>query len=294
MKIKFLISIIAVAFIAMSCNPIEDTSARDEFAKKGTPVSVEELNAALTVTQPISGANQYVVINNARPDIPGTWFVQTATGIVKRNTNRDTIIYTANTTDAPYEIYFRGLSQGETVISKTFEVTVTDLPVDVYETFLTGALTASDVTAKRTWKFLDKSGALYNGMYGNWKYFDPLTPGTNSWGTVSTSTVEEKTMTFEFGGHKLTTYFADGSVSQTGTWTTTHEKPEGVAGELISSAPVLGTSKSWNVWSGVSTPYWIIKLTADEMILCFPSTYNKGAAEDWDIDAMYFFFVPAE
>ena len=295
--IKIYPVLLLAALFGVACNPIEDQSLRDKYIKNaGEPITQAELDAALSVTQPIPNSDdkvegdQYVVLINKRPDIGGAWHYATSAGTKTTGSDSTTIIYGAN---GDYDIYYEGISANQVVRSKTFQITVTNC-FDVYDELLSGAKDKSDITAKKTWKFLDANGALYNGQYGNWKYY-PMSPGLNSWGTVNTADVDEKTMTFEFNGHKMTTYYADGSVAQTGNWAYTHDTPEGVIGELFTTAPVLGTSESWNDWSGVSTPYWILVIDENQLILCFPSIYNKSAdVDDWDLDAMYFFFVPAE
>jgi hypothetical protein len=296
-KIKLYIVLAATALIGFACNPIEDQSLRENFENAGTPITQEELTAVLSVTQPFpysqerGEGNQYVALKNSRPDIGGAWHYETKAGWKTINSDDATIIYSANGKN--YGIYYEGISANRVVRSDTFRISVSDLPVDEYETYLTGAITANDLDAKRLWMFQDVNGALYNGMYGNWKYYDPQ-PGHNSWGTISTSTVEEKYMTFEFNDNKMTTHYADGSVAETGTWSVTHESPEGVAGEIYTTVPVLGTSQSWNVWSS-GDPYWIYAISEDRLVLIFPSTYNKEpGVEDWDIDATYFYLVPKE
>ncbi len=121
--------------------------------------------------------------------------------------------------------------------------------------------------------------------------FPDRTPG----GTVNAATIPEQTMVFEFNAHKMTTYLGSGAVSKEGTWAYTHNKPEGVTGELITTAPVIGTNISWSVWKGASTPYWITYISEDLLVLCFPQTYSKPAdAADWDFYGTYFYLVPKE
>jgi hypothetical protein len=287
-----------MALLGVACNPIEDTSARDEFAEKGAPVSVDELNAALSVTQPIPNSDdkvegdQYVVLNNTRTDIPGTWFVETSTGTVRRNTDHDTVIYGANNT---YNIYFVGLSEGQAVRSRTFTVTVTNC-FDEYMTFLTGAVDKADRTAKKTWKLLDHPLSFYNGMYGAWKYYT-MSPGQSNYqggSSVLTAVDFAKYMVFEMEGGKLTVYNGSNAVLGTGGWAFTHEgRGEQIDGELIVSVPLIATEKSWQGFSGTSSPYYILSVDANSMILCLPGTYNR-TGEDWDYDASYYFFVPSE
>ncbi|MDR1610993.1 MAG: hypothetical protein LBS08_05750 [Candidatus Symbiothrix sp.] len=298
MKTKLYIFTIALTLLGMACDPIEDKSLRDEFAKTGTPVTSAELTAALSVTQPVPNnddkveGDQYVVINNARKDIAGTWFVNTPTGIKQYHTDHDTIVYAANGT---YDIYFVGLSEKQAVTSETFTVTVTNC-FDEYMTFLSGAKDKADKTAKKTWKLLDHPLAFYNGMYGAWKYYD-MTPGQSNYqsgNSVLTADDFGKYMVFEIAGSKLTIYDKNGAVLNTGGWGFSHEdRGELIAGEVISSIRLIGTEKSWQAFSGTSTPYYILSIDADNMILCLPGTYNR-TGDDWDYDASYYFFTAVE
>ena len=279
---------------AYGCNPIEDNVLREKFENAGSPITQAELDAALSVTQPIPNSDdkvegdQYVVLKNSRPDIGGVWHLGWSTGEKIFGTDNDTIIYEAN---GEYEIYYTGISENQIVTSKKFKIKVANC-FDEYDFLLSGAKDKADKTAKKTWVFMPVSGALYNGQYGNWKYYDPL-PGQNSWGTVNTATVPEQKMTLEFNGHKMTTYLASGAVSKVGTWAFTHDKPEKVTGVFITTIPVMGTSISWSLWKGPETPYWITKISENQLVICKPSSYSKpSTVEDWDIDATYFFLVP--
>jgi hypothetical protein len=332
MKTKLYIFTIVFAFIGMACNPIEDTSLREEFAKTGTPITSEELTAALSVTQlpNIEGeerGDQYVIIDNARKDIPGTWFVQTAAGMKQYHTDHDTVVYTAN---GKYDIYFVGLSEKQAITSKSFRVSVTHLPLKEYETYLSGAISGADNTnAKKAWRLLQTGASVYQGMYGNWKYYD-MNPGLNSWGTVTiTPDVRETTVVFEYDGNKIKTYSASGEQIQEGTWACIEKVPvldknldvwvnqERVIYDLYTTIPMPGQNLL-SSYLGTS-PYWILpqvgatdeKLkeqpmdkienyfpvylpNTNKLIICSPSTYDKGAAEDWDIDAGYFFLETVE
>jgi hypothetical protein len=282
----------------MACDPIEDTSLRDAFAKTGTPLTGAELTQVLSVTQPIPNADdkvegdQYVVIHNSRPDIAGTWFVNTPTGIKQYHTDHDTVVYAAN---GVYDIYFVGLSEKQAVTSGTFTVSVTNC-FDEYMTFLSGAQDKADKTAKKTWKLLDHPLAFYNGMYGAWKYYD-MTPGQSNYqggGTVLTADDFGKTMVFEIADSKLTIYDKNGAVLSTGGWGFSHEdRGELIAGEVIASIPLIATEKRWQTFSGTSTPYYILSIDNNAMILCLPGTYNR-TGDDWDYDASYYFFVSEE
>lgn len=290
--------LLAVAFIGFACNPIEDESLRKKyFENAGTPITVDELNAALSVTQPIPNADdkvegdQYVVINNSRPDIGGTWHYGTSTNEKTVSTDHDTIVYISN---GVFNIYYVGISENQLIQSKNFQIEVTNC-FDDYDQILSGAENKADQTAKKTWKLADGDGVAYNGMYGNWKYYDCI-PGLNAWETVDiTSDMREQTVVFEYKDHRMVTYAGNGAVISEGNWGFTHETPEQVTGELITSAPLPWQSISWSDFSGTSTPYWILGIDENSLILCFPSTYNKGDdTDDWDIDATYFFLVPKE
>ncbi|MDR1782699.1 MAG: hypothetical protein LBR13_00355 [Dysgonamonadaceae bacterium] len=292
MKIKYLLLATATALISIACNPIEDKSLRDMFENAGAPISQSELDAALSVTQPIPNSDdkvegdQYVVVKNSRPEIGGVWHYITSTGEKTLGTDCDTIVYGAN---GSYDLWYTGISANQIVTSKRFTVEVTNC-FDDYDRIFSGAVNKADRTAKKTWKFLNTTGALYNGMYGNWKYYECV-PGLNSWGTVALGVLADYRIVFEFNGHVMKTYDNNGSLVQEGTWSYTHEQPEQVIGEFITTIPLPGQDKLWNVFRGASTPYWIVKLGENSMTLCFPSTYNRGSAADWDIDAGYFFFV---
>ncbi|WP_286832905.1 MULTISPECIES: hypothetical protein [unclassified Proteiniphilum] len=295
MKTIIRIFLLGILF-TYGCDPIEDMALREQFENAGAPISQAELDAALSVTQPIPNTDdkvegdQYVVLKNSRPDVGGVWHLGWSTGEKIVASDDITVIYDAN---GEYEIYYTGISANQVVTSKKFNISVTNC-FDEYDRLLSGAKDKADKTAKKTWTFLQVTGALYNGMYGNWKYYDPV-PGQNSWGTVNTATIPEQTMVFEFNAHKMTTYLGSGAVSKEGTWAYTHNKPEGVTGELITTAPVIGTNISWSVWKGASTPYWITYISEDLLVLCFPQTYSKPAdAADWDFYGTYFYLVPKE
>lgn len=294
---KTIIKLLLICVLAAyGCDPIEDNSLREKFENTGTPISQAELDAALSVTQPIPNTDdkvegdQYVVLKNNRPDVGGVWHLQWSTGEKIVGSDNDTVIYDSN---GEFEIYYTAVSGNQFITSKKFTVNVTNV-FDEYDFFLSGAVDKADKTAKKTWKFMPVTGALYNGMYGNWKYYDPI-PGQNSWGNVNTATVAEKTVTFEFADHIMTTHLASGEVSKTGKWSYTRENPEGVEGELITTIPMIGTDKSWSVWKGTETPYWIVSVSEDLLVLAFPELYNKPAtSDDWNHFAMYYYLVPAD
>jgi len=302
MKTKIYGLLMASFLIPLGCDPIEDTSLRNKyFENAGTPISVEELNAALSVTQPIPNSDnaiagdQYVVVDNKRPDIGGTWRVGTSTGEKIVGTNHDTIIYTSN---GSFDLYYAGISANQIVKSKTFTVEVTNC-FDDYDKLLSGAQNKADVNAKKTWKLFG-TYAVYNGMYGNWKYYDERglnpTNAINNYGDGPTSsTYKDQTLVFEFSGHKMTTFSNTGAVVGTGSWAYTHASKEEIAGELVTTVSIPGQPLSWFLFSGVTTPYWIIRISNSELVLCLPEVYGLSPGEeDWDWCGTYFFFEPVE
>lgn len=305
MKAKYYILIVATILLGTACNPLEDTSLREKFENPGTPISQEELDAAISVTQlPNSESSvigdQYVVLKNSRPDIGGVWHCATTTGDKIIKSNQDTIIYGSNGT---FEIYFQGLSANQIVTSKSFHVTITNV-FDEYDHLLTGANSKVEKDAKKTWKFRDTNlPVAYNGMLGIWyadrsagKDTSKRTPGEGSWDSNHNAEVADQTMTFEFDGNKLTTYDKTGAVVQTGKWAYTHNESNLILGELITDIPVIGcnTIGIWQSFNGTQTPYWIIEISEDEMLLCLPGTYTDAVYADpgtnyWDFDASYYF-----
>ena len=80
MKVKnILIGMLACMSALAACDPIEDESLRDDYQNAGTPITKEELQAAISVTQPypnqegVVEGDQYVVLKNSRPDVGGVW-----------------------------------------------------------------------------------------------------------------------------------------------------------------------------------------------------------------------------
>jgi hypothetical protein len=293
MKAKYYILMVAVLLIA-ACNPIEDQSLREDFENAGTPITQEDLDAAISITQPVEGQDYKVVIRNSRTDVPGVWHVQTSIGMKTIGTDHDTIVYDKNKT---YEIYYTGISAKQVVTSKTFSVSVNDLPVDIYETYLSGATQGNTAGAKKTWTFqrAEKS-VCYNGMLAAWQHTDPFTPGTNEWGPIDlTDDILDQTMTFEFDDSKFTTYDKNGAIMGEGQWSSTHNFNDNnkVVGELYTTIGIIGSTIRWQDFDGIKTPYWIQRISEDEMVLILPGKYIIPE-EPWDDDASYYFLKPKE
>jgi hypothetical protein len=292
MKAKYYI-LIVTAMLAAACDPIEDQSLREDFENTGTPVTQEELDAAISITQPIEGQDYKVVVKNNRTDVPGVWHVQTSVGQKTIGTDRDTIVYDKNST---YEIYYTGLSAKQVVTSKTFSVSVSDLPVDEYEMYICGATQGNTNGAKKTWTFQRaEKPVCYNGMLAAWHYYSPFTPGTSIWGTVNLTDILDQTMTFEFEDSKFTTYDKNGVKMGEGKWSSTHNFNDNnkVVGELYTTIGIIGSTIRWQTFDGTKTPYWIQRISADEMVLILPSVYVIPD-EPWNNDASYYFLEPKE
>jgi hypothetical protein len=283
-----------------ACDPIEDTSLREKYYENvREPISKADLAAALSITQPIEGKNQYIVIRNSRPDIPGMWHYLTTTGEKTLGTDQDTIVYDAN---GMYSIWFVGLSANTVVQTDPVSVTVSDFPVEEWDTWLTGA-NAGNITGYKTWEFWPGSttnAVYYNGMYANWLVDGTVAAihnGLNSWGGYTK--LEQAgawTVTFEYIGQKLTVYKPDGTVSATGNYALSHEIPTGgsgtpekyIIGQLITTTPLPGSTTSWEVL-GANPTYWLWLLDGEHMCIVHPvSTWAQG--DFWDNSAWYGFY----
>lgn len=298
MKAKILIISFASLLVVCGCSPMEDKSLRDDFNKAGTPISQADLDAALSVTQPYPNlddaveGDQYVVLKNERPDIGGVWHVGWSTGIKTVISDNKTVIYDAN---GEFDIYFTGVSANQTVRSRTFHVSVTNC-FDEYDTILSGAVDKADVTAQKTWKLVDNEYAIHDGMNWGWQYY-PMKelPVANMYKPpLATATELEKTLVLKFGG-KVMEVHSGGTVKYTGNWTYTHDVPQSkVIGEFISSIPVLGVANYGSglaQHTGTDSPYWIVDITKDNLVLCLPKE-RVPSGEWWNDHALYFFFKP--
>ena len=165
---KYWVLILGLLLI-IACDPIDDDSLRNKhFDNKGEPISKKELQAMISVTQPIPNTDddikgdQYVVIKNAKPQIGGVWHIGTSIGTEVSTTDHDTIVYTSNGT---YGICFEVMSAFQLVRTDTFYVSVSNC-FDEWETILTGAQDKTDKAAKKTWEFWPGPSGLvyYNGM----------------------------------------------------------------------------------------------------------------------------------
>lgn len=131
------------AIIATACDPIEDEDLRDKyFTNPGTPITKAELQAAISVTQPIPNTDgaiegdQYVHIKNSRPDIGGVWHIKPqGKAELTVVTDNDTIVLTEN---LDYQIYYVGISANQIIITDPVSITVTNV-FDEWSNFLTGA-----------------------------------------------------------------------------------------------------------------------------------------------------------
>lgn len=297
MKILKIYMFFLAAIAIVACDAIEDESLREDyFENVGEPISKADLQAAITVTQPIPNSDdkvegdQYVVINNARPDVAGTWYIQTSTGIRNTNTDHDTIVYTANAT---YSIYFVARSAHQNVQTDPISVEVTNC-FDIWDNYFTGAKDKADKTAKKVWEYWEGPAGLvyYNGMYANWKHFkiEDIHQGKNAWGPITTKEqAGNYTMEFEYAGNKLTIYKPDGSVFKQGGYTYTHDNPDtGVEGELITTVPIMGSETSWTA-VGDNNTFWLLMFDGDYMVVAHP-VKDWATGDFWDHSSWYSFY----
>jgi hypothetical protein len=306
--IKIYVMLLMTALIGVACNPIEDESLREKYYENaGTPITKAELQAAISITQPLPNlegvveGDQYVVFKNARPDIIGVWHYTTSQGEKTVITDSITIVYDANNT---FSAYFVALSANAIVQTDPVSFTITNC-FDKWDNLFSGAEDKSDKSAKKTWEFWSgKSGMVYqNGMYGNWLAADVYgvhDNNTNTWSGLTTiNTAGAYTMEFAFDGNKLTVYNPDGSVLDTGTYSFTHDVPtdagisngkelahpqDVIMGQLITTIDLPGSDKAWNP----AHTYWLWLIDEDHMAVVLPGDWT--GADFWDADAWYGFY----
>ncbi len=158
-----------------ACDPIESDS---DFDKAGTPISSEELTAALEVSQMENSddrveGDQYILVKNNRPDIGGKWHLVYNGQETTYATDCGTIIAQAN---GEYQLYYQGISEYQVVKSAVKDLTVTNV-FDEWSNFFTGAVDKSDKGKKKVWRFREAIGGVIsicnNGACGGWNYYAP-------------------------------------------------------------------------------------------------------------------------
>lgn len=307
---KLYIVLLMVAAVWMACDPIEEKSLREKyFENVGTPITKAELEAVISITQPIPNqegvveGDQYVVLKNSRPDIPGVWHIEWGDANNRSSktlgTDSDTLIFESNDV---YDIYFVGISANTIIQTDPVQVTVTNC-FDPWQTLLTGAEDKSDNTAKKTWEFWPSPNnkvVYFNGMYANWLAggVNMIHEAFNNWdgGGTKLSVAGNYTMVFEYKGNKLTTYKPDGTILGEGTYAISHDVPTGgsgkpqdyIVGTLTTTIPLPGSTTSWELLGDRPT-YWLWLLDEEHMCVVHPaSTWAQG--DFWDSYAWYGFY----
>ncbi len=282
-NIKFGLVLGAVALFGLACNPIEDDTLRDKYVTNaGAPISVEELTAALEVTQPypnqdgVVEGDQYVHLKNNRPDVGGVWHVGNKTYL----TDDKIVVLEAN---GVYDVYYTAMSNNKVVNSVPVQITVTNV-FDEWMGHFTGAKDKSDMTASKTWGFRQGLAAVCDMCaHGYWKYASAgYTPesfaGITWWGAIKYETAGDQTMVFEVDGNKLTTFDAAGNKKAEGLFEFTHDAPEeAVLGVLKTTVPVIGSAYD-DGGQGSNNSFYILTLTEKYMTL-YHSQATPGA--DW-------------
>ena len=298
--LKAILLLFAAMAIVTACDPMEDESLRDKYiTNAGDPISKEELNNILSVTQPIPNqddaveGDQYVVIKNNRPELGGIWHYGVGTKIT--GSDNDTIIYGANGT---YEIYYEALSNGKIVTSDIFTVTVTNV-FDEWMGLFTGAKDKTDADATKAWGFREvKWGSVCNmGAHGGWKYTSAgYTPESNFawWGSANLAQAGDQRIVFEIQDTKLKTYDKSGKLVNEGTFNFDHEQPEElVQGRLTTNIPVIGSNyDDLGQSKGKNNVFWILTLTDEYITLYHPQKYTGGG--DWDDYGWYVYYESKE
>lgn len=309
MKAKnILIGMLACMSVLAACDPIEDESLRDDYQNAGTPITKEELQAAISVTQPypnqegVVEGDQYVVLKNSRPDIGGAWHAEWGDPDSRKNTtlfsDQDTLICDENTT---YDIWYVGISANQIVQTDPVQVVVTNA-FDDWQTSLTGAIDKSDIAAQKTWTFRtvahgETPCVCWRGAHGAWKYYNYDADedyDSSWWNQVTPEEAGPQTMVLEFDGNKITTYDADGNMKNQGSFRITHNVPEDkVMGELITDVPVIGSElDQGGLWNTEEFVFWVLYLDNNKLTLYKPDDYTGGV--DWTNEGWYVFYEPVE
>lgn len=311
MKLNRIIPVLAACSVAVlcACDPIEPKS---DFGKGGTPITSEELTAALEVKQlpneegKVEG-DQYIIVKNNRPDVGGRWHVVFNGQESTYPTDNDTIILGSN---GDYELYYMGVSADHIVRSASMNFTVTNV-FDQWSGFLTGAADKADKAAKKVWKFRKcKSGSNFsicnNGACGAWNYYAP--EWFNSWwGNHTGEDAANYQMVFYFDGARITCSDADGNVVDEGMYSFTHDEPSywdpdaadgagacGVLGQLTVDIPLIG--HQWDDCQaqvkGQPNVFYILTITDKYLTLYHPDTYEGAKA--WENCGWYAYFEVVE
>ena len=303
---NILIGMLACMSALAACDPIEDESLRDDYQNAGTPITKEELQAAISVTQPFPNqdgvveGDQYVVLKNSRPDVGGAWHAEWGEPDSRKRTtlfsDQDTLICDENTT---YDIWYVGISANQIVETDPVQVVVTNA-FDDWQTSFTGAVDKSDITAKKTWTFRpvaqgETSYVCWRGAHGAWKYYNYNADEdyySAWWNQVTPEEAGPQTMVLEFDGNKITTYDAEGNMINQGSFRITHNVPEDkVMGEFITDIPVIGRElDQGGLWNTDEFVFWILYFDKNKLTLYKPDLYT--GAEDWDVEGWYVFYEP--
>ena len=293
----------ALSLGVTACDPIEDTDDQSKFDNAGEAISSADLTKALSVTQlpNVEGqdaGDQYVIVKNSRPDIGGVWIFKKGDVTTTYGTDADTIVLGSNGT---YEVTYRGISNNKIVTSDPIEIVVTNV-FDIFDQYLTGAKSKSDINATKKWKMrrvVDGSTVAYchNGAHGAWKYTSAgYTPekvnGVAWWGTIGDSQIGDYTkryMIFSYKGNAMASYRPDGSVASTGNFSYNHDAVEtGVLGEFLPSyAPLGGAAFDECAIFKKQPVYYLLTLNDKYMTLYHPA---KIGGEDWSDCGWYVFY----
>jgi hypothetical protein len=310
--------------LGFACTPIEDKTLREEFENAGTPVSEADLNAALSVTQPIPNedgkveGDQYVVIRNNRPQIAGVWHYITDAGEKTTLSDHDTIVYTSN---GSFDIWFVAVSEFQEVASRKFTVNVTNC-FDGWDGLFTGAVDKADRNASKIWEYWESANGTvhFNGMFDNWGFYPILASqaanadaalnnlgrihdGLNAWGaTAKKTTAGDYTFKMEYNGSKITVYNPDGSVRCEGSYSYSHDSPDydyqvsvNATGYAIGTLTTFSETTTHVLpgsemrWQTPGNPWWILYLDEDYLVIVYPAA-DYATGDFWDHDCWYAFY----
>lgn len=293
-KILSLAALACTMLATTACDPIEPKS---DYPNAGTPITAEELTAALEVSQMANEegrveGDQYIIVKNNRPDIGGKWHLVYNGQETTYATDNDTIIAAAN---GQYQLYYQGISEYQVVKSATMNLTVTNV-FDEWSNYFTGAENKADAGKKKTWKFREAIGGVIsicnNGACGGWNYYAPDW-SQSWWGDHPMSDAADYEMVFYFDDNKVTSSDETGAVKYTGMYSFTHDAPNywdpdanngdgacGVLGQITFDIPLIGSQ--WDDCraqkAGEPNVFWVLQLTDKLMTLYHPDSYDYPAA----------------
>lgn len=302
--IKTIAAVIALGAM-FACSPIEDQSLREKYVTNaGAPLTAAEISKHLSVSQPKAAQYEdyYIEVKNDDPNTAGVWHFTTSGSDAVLFSKSGSYTYAVN---GDFEVFYVVTTANQQVESDHFKVSVTNV-FDPLAGMLTGAKASSDVESTKTWEFRtinpetgkdtetphDPAGWICEQPgYPMWAYYGPYY--NQDWGGKATfAEAGDQTMTFKFGGSKITTYDADGNKKAEGVFSVFKPAPDprdpatgtgvkAVAG-LKTTIPLPGGEFDWS-GQGNDNTFLIFDLT-DDYLAVGHSEYPVPDSKIWSDD----------